>query len=87
MRPHSANMATNNLKTTSANNKPIDPVYDGLSPVEQGILKTVIDENQRTNGWVRLFPTADTWEYYAQYLESRSSSFNMMLHKKLYPRR
>ena len=32
-------------------------------------------------------PTSDTWEFYSQYLETRSTSFNSMLHKKLFPRR
>ena len=80
-------MESKNLKTTAANNKINDPMYEGLSPSEQLILKTVIDENLRANGWVRLFPTSDTWEFYSQFLESRSTSYNLMLHKKLFPRR
>ena len=80
-------MSSNNLKTTAANNKINDPMYEGLSPTEQLLLKTVIDENLRSNGWVRLFPTSDTWEFYSQFLESRSTSYNLILHKKLFPRR
>lgn len=32
-------------------------------------------------------PTSDTWEFYSQYLENRSTSYNMMIHKRLFPRR
>ena len=87
LRPHSAHVSNNGNSESANANKLNDPLYGGLSQVEQSILKTAIDENQRSNGWVRLFPTSDTWEFYSQYLESRSTSFNSMLHKKLFPRR
>lgn len=95
MRPHSANLqnsTTNNNnkqpngKTTTPN-QTIDKPYEGLSLSEQQILKICVDEGQRANGWVRLFPSADTWEFCSQYLETRSTGYNMMLHKKMYPRR
>ena len=76
-----------NSKKGNINKVSNDPLYNGLSSNEQLILKTVIDENQRANGWVRLFPTSDSMEFYSQYLETRSTSFNTMLHKKLFPRR
>lgn len=87
IRPHSAHSSssTSNIKGLSSTNE--SNLYDNISPTEQEILKTVIDESERTNCWVRLFPTSDTWEFYSQYLENRSTSYNMMLHKKLYPRR
>jgi tubulin polyglutamylase TTLL5 len=92
LRPHSAHASAMVNHPSNSNGKPTghhhnDPIYDGLSQAEQQILKTVIDESQRANGWVRLFPTADTWEFYSQYLETRSTSHNLMLHKKLFPRR
>ena len=58
-----------------------------LSQTEQQILKQCQDEAIRANGWIRLFPSADSWEFYSQYLETRSTGYNMMLHKKLHPRR
>jgi hypothetical protein len=84
---NSSNSNFNSKKGGSINKIINDPMYDGLSPNEVTVLKTVIDENQRANGWVRLFPTSDTMEFYSQYLETRSTSFNSMLHKKLFPRR
>lgn len=87
VRPHSANMTSNSQKTPSGHHKAVDPLYDGLSQADQTILKTVVDENSRANGWIRLFPTSDSWEFYSQYLEVRSTTHNMMLHKKLFPRR
>lgn len=87
LRPHSANMNTQGAK--SATNKPNynDSLYNGLNQTEQNILKVIIEENQRANGWIRIFPTSDTWEFYSHYLETRTTSYNIMLHKKLFPRR
>jgi tubulin polyglutamylase TTLL5 len=96
LRPHSAHASAvsnsaNHAATASATSVPKsangDTFYDGLSTLEHQVLKTVVDESQRANGWVRLFPTADTWEFYSQFLETRSTSFNLTIHKKLYPRR
>ncbi|CAF0757749.1 unnamed protein product [Brachionus calyciflorus] len=88
VRPHSANMGGNGFKANQNQIKETsDALYDGLSQTEQIILKTSVEENQRANGWLRIFPTSDTWEFYSQYLETRSTSYNMMLHKKLFPRR
>ena len=96
LRPHSAagsivgsanNNSSNSKKANVTNKITNDPLYEGLSPNEQLILKTVIDENHRSGGWVRLYPTSDSMEFYSQYLETRSTSFNTMLHKKLFPRR
>ena len=61
--------------------------FDGLSSAEQSILKTCVDEEARANGWIRMFPCSDGWEFYSHYLENRSTSYNLMLHKKLFPRR
>jgi hypothetical protein len=55
-RAQSANI---NTKVKSAKiEKFNDPIYDGLNINEQNILKSVIDENERSNNWVRLFPTS-----------------------------
>ena len=57
-------------------------MFDG-NPNEATVLKTVIDENQRSNGWIRLLPTTDTMKFYSQFLETRSSSFNSMFDLKM----
>jgi hypothetical protein len=54
---------------------------------EASIFKSIHDENKRCGGWVRLFPTSDTWEFYSQYLEVRTTSYNLILHQKLFPKR
>lgn len=93
MRPHSANQPTAGNGPKPGGNKAAtnptstDKPYEGLSQTEQSILKICMDEEQRANGWIRLFPCADSWEFYSQYLETRSTGYNMMLHKKIYPRR
>ena len=55
--------------------------------IEALIFKSIQDENNRRGGWVRLFPTSDTWEFYSQYLEVRTTSYNSLLHQKLFPKR
>jgi tubulin polyglutamylase TTLL5 len=90
LRPHSANLASNLKPASNAATRPPNEttgMYDGMNQIEQTILKTSMDENERSGGWIRLFPTADSWEFYSQYLETRSTGYNMMLHKKLFPKR
>ena len=41
---------------------------------ETSMLKSIQEENKRCGGWVRLFPTSDTWEFYSEYLEVRSTN-------------
>ena len=54
---------------------------------ETSMLKSIQEENKRCGGWVRLFPTSDTWEFYSEYLEVRTTFFNLLLHQKLFPKR
>lgn len=61
--------------------------FEGLSQNEVSIFKGISEEHNRRGGWVRLFPTSDTWEFFSQYLEVRTTSYNLMLHQKLFPKR
>ncbi len=48
------------------------------------MVKNAREENQRRGGWVRIFPTAETWSNYGSMLEY-SSQNNLILHEHLYP--
>ncbi|TRY73203.1 hypothetical protein TCAL_16885 [Tigriopus californicus] len=48
------------------------------------MVRNAREENQRRGGWVRVFPTADTWQNYGSILEY-SSQNNLILHEHLYP--
>ncbi|XP_040571804.1 tubulin polyglutamylase TTLL5 [Lepeophtheirus salmonis] len=48
------------------------------------IVKCIKEENSRRGGFVRVFPTADTWQTYGSLLEY-SSPYNQMLHECLFP--
>jgi hypothetical protein len=36
---------------------------------------------------VRIFPTSDTYEFFSSFFEQRTTSFNQMIHQRLYPSR
>jgi hypothetical protein len=86
IRPYSANIFKA-LATSSKDNSNAAGIYSDLDSTGQDILKTFISESSRANRWVRFFPSADSWEFYSQYLETRSTSYNMMLHKRIYQQR
>ncbi|XP_072031689.1 tubulin polyglutamylase TTLL5-like isoform X3 [Amphiura filiformis] len=56
----------------------------GLSAEDKRIVVESKDEYQRRGGWMRVFPSALSMDRYGNFLESRTSS-NQMLHSKLYP--
>jgi tubulin polyglutamylase TTLL5 len=61
--------------------------FEGLSQNEASIFKSIQEEQNRHGGFIRLFPTSDTWEFFSQFLEVRTTSYNLMLHQKLFPKR
>jgi len=76
-------------RNPSAANRP-NPDYinfEGLSQNEATMYKAIQEEHNRRAGWVRIFPTADTWEFFSAFLETRSTSYNLVLHQKLFPKR
>jgi hypothetical protein len=61
--------------------------YFGLSSEEIRIFRTVKEENRQRGGFVRIFPTGDTFEFFSSFFEQRTTSFNQMIHQRLYPSR
>ncbi|XP_058965337.2 tubulin polyglutamylase TTLL5 isoform X1 [Pocillopora verrucosa] len=59
---------------------------DGLSAEEARILRHTREEFSRRGGFVRVFPSPDSWELYGSFLEHRTTH-NHMLHSKLFPGR
>ena len=51
-KPRTSSLARSKSESTS---------FEGLSQNEASIFKTIHDENSRRGGWIRLFPTSDTW--------------------------
>nr|XP_022331081.1 tubulin polyglutamylase TTLL5-like isoform X11 [Crassostrea virginica] len=58
----------------------------GLNSEEIKILRRMKEEDQRKGGWVRIFPTPDSWDLYSSFLQF-STSHNLMVHSRLYPDR
>ncbi|KAM4723593.1 tubulin polyglutamylase TTLL5 isoform 2-T2 [Anableps anableps] len=54
-----------------------------LTAEEIKVLRRIKEEYERRGGFIRIFPTQDTWELYGGYLESKTS-LNSMLAKRLF---
>ena len=61
--------------------------YFGLTSEEIRILRTIKEENRQRGGFVRIFPTGDTFEFFSSFFEQRTTTFNQMIHQRLYPSR
>ncbi|CAF1013286.1 unnamed protein product [Adineta steineri] len=84
------NNNTNNANNNNNNNQGNEisrGEYFGLSPEEIRILRTVKEENRQRGGFVRIFPVSDTFEYFSSFFEQRTTSYNQMIHQRLYPSR
>ncbi|CAL8300152.1 unnamed protein product [Boreogadus saida] len=55
----------------------------GLTAEEIKVLRRTTEEYERRGGFIRIFPTRDTWELYAGYLECKTS-MNSMLASRLF---
>ncbi|XP_078482284.1 tubulin polyglutamylase TTLL5 isoform X2 [Ciona intestinalis] len=76
-----------NKRPASAGTKDGAPgAKGGLSIEEARVLKMVKEQYQRRGSFVRIFPTAETWELYGSFLEYKSN-MNHMLAQKLFPDR
>ncbi|XP_029114145.1 tubulin polyglutamylase TTLL5 [Scleropages formosus] len=58
----------------------------GLTAEELKVLRKIKEENERRGGFIRIFPTPETWELYSGYLEYKTS-MNCMLATRLFPER
>ncbi|XP_008398492.1 tubulin polyglutamylase TTLL5 isoform X3 [Poecilia reticulata] len=54
-----------------------------LTTEEIKVLRRIREEYERRGGFIRIFPTQDTWELYGAYLESKPS-LNSLLAKRLF---
>ncbi|XP_077995213.1 tubulin polyglutamylase TTLL5-like isoform X2 [Glandiceps talaboti] len=90
-RPQSAGSI--NLKNFSSNSSrpssssgPRSKDDNRLTGEEVRIVRETKEENARRGGWVRVFPSPESWDKYSSFLESRTTN-NEMVHKRLFPDR
>ncbi|XP_059376915.1 tubulin polyglutamylase TTLL5 isoform X2 [Carassius carassius] len=81
-RPPSSNSADPEAQREKASAKPAESTLS-LTAEEMKVLRRVQEEYDRRGGFVRIFPTPDTWELYSGYLEYKTS-MNAMLANKLF---
>ncbi|CAF1668421.1 unnamed protein product [Adineta ricciae] len=87
-RPGRATTANRPSRSGNANGtENVRNEYFGLSQEEIRILRTVKEESRQRGGFVRIFPTSDTYEFFSSFFEQRTTSFNQMIHQRLYPSR
>ncbi|EDO40146.1 predicted protein, partial [Nematostella vectensis] len=80
-------LSTSGLRPTSAaaRRKAVDEELT-LTPEESRILRQTKEEYARRGGFVRIFPSSESWELYGSFLEHRTTH-NHLLHSKLFPGR
>ncbi|XP_038677665.1 tubulin polyglutamylase TTLL5 isoform X1 [Scyliorhinus canicula] len=54
-----------------------------LTVEEVKVVRRTMEENERKGGFIRIFPTADTWELYGQFLEHKTT-LNYVLATRLF---
>ncbi|KAK7142922.1 hypothetical protein R3I94_012308 [Phoxinus phoxinus] len=81
-RPPSSNSGDPEAQREKHSTKPAESTL-GLTAEEMKVLRRVQEEYDRRGGFVRIFPTPDTWELYSVYLEYKTS-MNAMLANKLF---
>ncbi|XP_055012906.1 tubulin polyglutamylase TTLL5 isoform X1 [Boleophthalmus pectinirostris] len=57
-----------------------------LTAEEVRVLRRIKEEYERRGGFIRIFPTAETWELYSGYLESKTSLNSMLAHRLFHGR-
>ncbi|KAK0130890.1 Tubulin polyglutamylase TTLL5 [Merluccius polli] len=58
----------------------------GLTAEEIKVLRRTREEYERRGGFIRIFPTQETWELYAGYLECKTSMNSMLAHRLFHER-
>ncbi|GFO41356.1 tubulin polyglutamylase ttll5 [Plakobranchus ocellatus] len=88
VRPSSAKMSNRPQSATSSTSKERNSQNGlaGLSSEEIKIVRRVKEEEARKGGWIRIFPTADSWDTYGSFLQF-PTTHNLMLHQRFYPER
>ncbi|XP_041351009.1 tubulin polyglutamylase TTLL5-like [Gigantopelta aegis] len=80
-------MSANTPVASIFNEKPSsNSAMSGLNSEEIKMVRRIKEEDQRRGGWVRIMPTADSWEIYSYFLQF-NTTHNLTLHQKLYPER
>lgn len=87
VRATTANRPTRQGNSNNQTNEIARGEYFGLSAEEIRILRTIKEENRQRGGFVRIFPTSDTFEFFSSFFEQRTTAFNQMIHQRLYPSR
>ncbi|XP_059504875.1 tubulin polyglutamylase TTLL5 isoform X2 [Stegostoma tigrinum] len=85
-RPISANDTEVKGKTSSGKERPLGAQGSSnlqLSLEEIKVVRRAMEENERKGGFIRIFPTANTWELYGQFLEHKTT-LNYVLATRLF---
>ncbi|CAH1792719.1 unnamed protein product [Owenia fusiformis] len=78
----SSNISVNNLAKKSAASSSQNP----LTGEEIRIVRRAKEEHARRGGWIRIFPSPDSWDLYGAFMQFTTTN-NLMLHQQLFPDR
>ncbi|KAK3593183.1 hypothetical protein CHS0354_039668 [Potamilus streckersoni] len=89
-RPHTAGISAKSTekkeKSENSNINNSGSSMAGLNSEEIKIMRRLKEEDHRKGGWVRIYPTADSWDLYSTF-HQYSTTHNMMVHQRLFPER
>ncbi|XP_072127950.1 tubulin polyglutamylase TTLL5 isoform X3 [Mobula birostris] len=86
LRPVSANNTEVKSRTSSGKERPSEGQRLNtfrLTMEEIKVVRRTMEENERKGGFIRIFPTVDSWESYGQFLEHKTT-LNYMLAECLF---
>ncbi|KAI0229727.1 Tubulin polyglutamylase TTLL5 [Lamellibrachia satsuma] len=79
-------MSASSRTSTGSKGSGVSVNPSGLSGDEIKVMRRSKEEFSRKGGWVRIFPSPDSWEFYGAYLQF-STNLNVVLYQQLYPER
>jgi hypothetical protein len=59
----------------------------GLTIEQIRIIRKIEEEKSRSGGFIRIFPSEDTFEYFSNYFHQRKLNLNQIIHQYFYPNR
>lgn len=73
--------------TNNSTNENVEKEYLGLSIEQIRIIKKIEEESVNSGGFIRIFPSEDSYEFFSNLFQERKICLNKMVHQYLYSSR
>ena len=77
--------ASASASNARANGAPPQGVCNALTRYDAQLVRRSREEYHRRGGWIRIFPTEDSWALYSALFAQPISLYNLVLHQRLFP--